>query len=164
MQMKRETPVSTKTFYGLTFFLLLFSISGYAMTFLNPLKACTFSEMQIRLTLDGKPASGAKIVRSVNWKKEIIDTFTADEGGVVNLPAMYDSSITQALPVEFVSSQVINVEYENKEYKIWVYAKRDPGENSELGGQPFNMTCELTDEAKIERVFDSILKTSCKWN
>lgn len=134
------------------------------MAFLNPLKACTFSEMQLKLTLGGKPADGAKVTRSVNWKEEIVDTFTADEAGYVKLPAMYASSVTQVLPVEFVSSQVIHVEYEGKDYKIWVYAKRDPGENSELEGKAFDLSCELTDEPKIERAFDSILKTSCTKN
>ncbi|WP_346840224.1 DUF6795 domain-containing protein [Microbulbifer sp. SAOS-129_SWC] len=146
--------------------LLLFYIpvQGNAMAFLNPFKACTFSEMQLKLTANGEPAAGAKVIRSVNWKEEIVDTFTADDSGRVELPATHESSITQVMPVEFVSSQVINVEYDGKNYKIWVYAKRDPGENSEQNGKPFELACELSDEPKIQRVFDSILKTSCTFN
>ncbi|WP_193165765.1 DUF6795 domain-containing protein [Microbulbifer hainanensis] len=133
------------------------------MAFLNSLKACIFSEMKIKLTLDGEPAHGAKVIRSVNWKEEMVDTFTTDESGNVLLPAMYAASVTQIMPIEFVSSQVIQVEYNDKSYKIWVYAKRDPSENSEMNGKPFILTCELTQEPKLERAFDSIVKTSCRW-
>jgi len=149
---------------GLILFIIYIPSQGNAMAFLNSLKACTFSEMQINLTADGKPAAGAKVIRSVNWKEEIVDTFTADDSGQVKLPAMHQNSITQVMPVEFVSSQVIHVEYEGNDYKIWVYGKRDPGENSEMNGQPFDLSCELSDEPKIQRMFDSILKTSCTFN
>lgn len=142
---------------------ILISPPGSAMSLRSPLKACIFSEMQLKLTLYGAPAVGAKITRSVNWKKEITDIFTADEKGFAKLPAMYSSSITQVLPVEFLSSQVIMVEYQGNDYKIWTYAKRDPGENSELGGQPFKLICEISDKPRTERAFNSILKTSCQW-
>lgn len=133
------------------------------MSFLNPLKACTFSEMKIQLTLNGEPAAGAKIIRTINWKEEITDTYFTDDSGFIELPAAYGSSFTQVLPVEFVSSQTIHVEYKDRDYKIWIYAKRNPGENSELKGEPFDLSCELLDEPKTERAFNSILKTSCKF-
>jgi len=133
------------------------------MAFLNPLKACTFSEMKIKITLNGKPASGAKIIRTVDWKDEQVDFFTSDEGGNIDLPAKFESSFTQVLPVEFISSQSINVEYENNNYLIWIYAKRNPGENSEMNGNPINLSCELSDEPKTERKFKSAVKTSCKF-
>lgn len=148
----------------LTLLILIFPGLGNAMSSFNPLKACIFSDMHINLTLDGKPASGAKVVRTVNWKNEITDTFTADEAGQVDLPAMYQSSITQALPVEFVSAQVIKVQYEDEEYKIWVYAKRDPAENVEFDGRPIQLTCELSEEPTTSRAFGSVVKTACKWN
>ncbi|GAA5443482.1 hypothetical protein Misp06_01659 [Microbulbifer sp. NBRC 101763] len=133
------------------------------MAFLNPLKACTFSEMKIRLTLNGEPAVGAKIIRTIDWKDEQIDLFTSDEDGNVDLPAKFENSFTQVLPVEFISSQSINVEYENNNYLIWIYAKRNPGENSEMNGDPINLSCELSDEPKTERKFKSAVKTSCKF-
>ncbi|MFS1525020.1 DUF6795 domain-containing protein [Microbulbifer sp. 2304DJ12-6] len=133
------------------------------MTFSNPLKACTFSEMNLSITLNGKPAAGAKVIRLVDWKTESVDTFMADDSGKVQLPAKFESSITQVLPVEFVSSQVINVQYMDQTYKIWVYAKRNPKENSELAGKSFSLTCELLDDPKTERAFNSLLKTSCKF-
>lgn len=150
----------------LTFFIAFIALipnSGNTMTSLNPFKACTFSEMKLHLTLDGEPVSDAKVTRTVNWKKEIVDTFSTDNNGEVQLPALHESSVTQVLPVEFISSQVINVRYEDSDYKIWVYAKRDPAENFEMNGNPLELTCELSDEPTTERAFDSIVKTSCKW-
>ncbi|MFA0814000.1 DUF6795 domain-containing protein [Microbulbifer epialgicus] len=133
------------------------------MAFLNPLKACTFSEMKIRLTLNGEPAVGAKVIRTIDWKDEQVDFYTSDEDGNIDLPAKFESSFTQVLPVEFISSQSINVEYENNNYLIWIYAKRNPGENSEMNGDPINLSCELSDEPKTERKFKSAVKTSCKF-
>ncbi|WP_152450770.1 DUF6795 domain-containing protein [Microbulbifer sp. THAF38] len=143
--------------------ILLIPGGAYGMAFLNPLKACTFSEMKIKITLDGSPAAGAKITRSIDWKEEKTDIFTSDKEGNVLLPAEFESSITQVLPVEFISSQSINVEYENRSYLIWIYAKRNPAENFEMNGNPINLACELTDEPKTERKFKSALKTSCKF-
>ncbi|WP_444929369.1 DUF6795 domain-containing protein [Microbulbifer sp. SSSA002] len=155
-----------KKFKLFSVFLLLTAISSggtSAMASFNPFKACTFSEMKIKLTLNGEPASGAEITRSIQWQKEWIDTFTSDEEGIAILPAKFSNSLTQVLPVEFVSAQKITVEYNDQSYKIWVYAKRHPEENSELDGKPFDLTCELSDELKLEEVFDSYLKTSCKF-
>ncbi|WP_413664123.1 DUF6795 domain-containing protein [Microbulbifer sp. CNSA002] len=148
----------------ISFLLIAISPGGTnAMASFNPFKACTFSEMKIKLTLNGEPVSGAKITRSIQWQKEWIDTFTSDEDGVAILPSKFASSLTQVLPVEFVSAQKITVEHNDHSYKIWVYAKRHPEENSELDGKPFNLTCELSDELQLEEVFDSYLKTSCKF-
>ncbi|WNZ56689.1 hypothetical protein QT397_04810 [Microbulbifer sp. MKSA007] len=148
----------------ISFLLIAISPGGTnAMASFNPFKACTFSEMKIKLTLNGEPVSGAKITRSIQWQKEWIDTFTSDEDGIAVLPAKFSNSLTQVLPVEFVVSQAIDVSYENKNYEVWVYAKRSPGENSEMG-KPLNLTCELTDETRLEEIFDSALLTSCQFN
>lgn len=88
----------------------------------------------------------------------------ADKSGTVQLSAMYQSSITQILPVEFVSSQVISVQYQNQDYTIWVYAKRSPLRNSEMNGDALELFCELSDRAKTQTAFDSVVKTSCKWS
>ncbi|WP_444929367.1 DUF6795 domain-containing protein [Microbulbifer sp. SSSA002] len=129
----------------------------------NPFKAYTFSEMKIKLTFNGEPISGAKIKRSIRWKKEWIDTFTSDKDGVVVLPPKFSNSLTQILPIEFIASQTINVSYKDKDYEIWIYAKRNPAENSETG-KPLNLTCELTDKQRLEEVFGSLLLTSCQFN
>ncbi|MFV8780921.1 DUF6795 domain-containing protein [Microbulbifer sp. SA54] len=136
---------------------------GVAMSGSNPMRSCTFSEMHIAIQLDGKPANGAKVTRTVDWRKEIVDEFNADENGEVTLPAQFETSFTKFLPMEFVSSQYITVEFDDKEYVIWNYAKREAALNSEMNGKPLKLVCELSNEAKTQRAFGSILSTPCTW-
>lgn len=154
---------STQPILYIVLLTFIFPGLGIAMSSLNPLKACTFSEMEISLTLDGEPAGGATVIRTVNWRNEKTDTFTADDAGQVVLPAMYESSITQVLPIEFVSAQTIVVRHNEQEYKIWIYAKRKPEKNFEFDGQPIKLTCELSENPVTERAFGSVVKTACKW-
>ncbi|WP_407661776.1 DUF6795 domain-containing protein [Microbulbifer donghaiensis] len=39
--------------------------------------------MEISLTLHGKPANGATVIRTVNWRTENSATFTTDDSGKV---------------------------------------------------------------------------------
>ena len=64
-------------------------------------KACVFSETKLELTYNGKPAVVANIWRRIFLQKEVIDEFQLDEKGKIELPAVYQRSITQQLPVEF---------------------------------------------------------------
>lgn len=143
--------------------LILFSSFGVGMSIFDAGKACVFSETKLELTYNGKPAIGANIWRRISWQKEVVDQFQADSEGKIELPAVYQRSITQLLPVEFVVSQVFKVNYEGQDFEIWINSKRDPADNSELGGAQLNLTCELTDEAELHEEFDTLLLTSCKW-
>ncbi|WP_237567767.1 DUF6795 domain-containing protein [Microbulbifer hydrolyticus] len=136
---------------------------GAAMSKMNPLKACTFSEMEISILFKGEPAKGATITRTIEWKKEHTDQFTADDNGRVTLPAEFENHLLKAFPMEFVAAQYVTVQYEGEEYEIWNYAKRDAEFNSEMQGSPLRLTCELTDESKTQRAFGSILGTRCTW-
>jgi len=154
---------TTKPLRNVLLLVLITPQLGYAMNIFNPFKACTFSQMQLTLTHNNQPASSAEVIRSVNWKNEKVDTFTTDEDGYVELPAMYQSSITQILPIEFIVAHVITVRYEGQEYKVWVYAKRDSRENNEFNGEPIKLRCELTHEPTTKRAFRSMVKTACTW-
>ncbi|WP_299005090.1 DUF6795 domain-containing protein [uncultured Shewanella sp.] len=114
--------------------------------------------------MNGQAASGAIITRSIQWRKEWLDTFIADEVGMVYLPAKVSYSLTQVLPVEFLSAQKITVEYQGRSYKVWVYAKRDPVENSELKGKVLQLRCELSDELVGQTLLEPYLKTSCQFD
>lgn len=133
------------------------------MSFFNAGKACTFSEMSLALTYQGKPASGARVIRTVEWQKQHVDEFRADDMGKVVLPELNERSLTQLLPVEFVVAQAIHVHYQGQVFEIWINSKRKPEQNSELGGQPVKLRCELTDEPEVNREFDALMLTSCQW-
>ena len=134
------------------------------MSFFDAGKACVFSEVNLSITDKGKPASVAKVWRRKKKKKEVIDEFDTDMEGRLKLPAVYQRSITQLLPIEFVVSQVFKIVFDGQEFEVWINSKRDSAVNSELGGIPLNLTCELTDEAILHEEFDTLLLTSCQWN
>jgi len=127
-------------------------------------KVCTFSAVKARITLNGVPASGAKVIRLAKLKKENIDTTTTDDNGVFEFPAAFENSLKKFSPAEIVISQQIKVEYQGESYEIWANGKMDARENSELGGVPLDLNCELTDEAKTHRTSASLILTNCKWN
>ena len=133
------------------------------MSVLDAGKAWTFSEMKLQLTFNGSPAAGAKVVRTVEWHSPRTDEFVADEQGHVTLPEVRERSMTQLLPVEFVVAQDVKVYFNEQEYEIWINGKRNPDENSELGGKPLVLQCEITDELEDRRDFGTLLFTNCKW-
>ena len=148
---------------SLFFALIVFSSFGVGMSIFDVGKACVFSEVNLKLSYNGKPAIGAKIWRRISWKKEVITEFQVDDQGEIELPAVYQRSVTKLLPIEFVVSQVFKVSFEGQEFEIWINSKRDPANNSELGGAPLHLNCELTDKAELHEEFGALLLTSCKW-
>lgn len=126
-------------------------------------KVCVFSEVNLELTHNGEPASGAKVWRRISWQKEIVEEFEVGSDGELHLPAVYQTSVTKFLPMEFVVSQVFEVTYNEQKFEIWINSKRSPEENSELGGAKLNLACELTDDAELHEEFDTLLLTSCRW-
>ncbi|WP_237444745.1 DUF6795 domain-containing protein [Sinobacterium norvegicum] len=127
-------------------------------------KSCVFSPASGVLTLNGQPISNAKITRMVEWQKTETDETTTDENGYFQMPGLYHRSATSLMPVEFVASQSLVVEYEGQEYKIWSGVKRSSEENAELGGAELRLSCELTDELKTIRHGASLLRSNCNWN
>ena len=133
------------------------------MAVLDVGKAYTFSEVKLKITHKGNPAANAKIVRTTEWQKEKIDEFIADENGYVELPEIKERSLSQLFPVQFVVAQVVSVEFQGEHYEIWVNSKMSPEKNSELGGNPLDLNCELTREPVPVEEFDTILVTNCLW-
>lgn len=126
-------------------------------------KVCLFSQISGIITLDGKPVSHAKLVRTVGKEKELTDETMTDENGHFKLPAIFDRTITKFLPMEFVVRQVIYVHYEGKEYKLWSGVKRQAEENSESRGQPLIVKCELNQETNLKQVNGSPIISLCTW-
>jgi len=127
-------------------------------------KVCLFSKMSGVITLDGQPASNARLVRTVNLNKDIVDETTTDENGNFEFEAQFTRTITKFLPQEFVASQVILVHHEGKEYEMWAGVKRKPEENIESRGKPLIVKCELNSERKVIEVNSSPIISLCTWD
>lgn len=124
-----------------------------------------FSPMQSRLTYQGKPAAGAKIVRHLIWKDEIgeKEIFYANETGDFDLPTKKDKLRIPMLG-EFVIAQQLSVIFDDTEYIIWYKGSSGFDKHSGLGGYLKNVRCELTDESVRIKEFNALFTSSCKWD
>ena len=147
------------------FFVLIVIASGvFAMSLNDFGRVCLFSKMSGVITLNGKPAAGAKLVRTANRDGVKTDETITDANGHFEFPAMFERTAAKYLPQEFVASQIIMAHYEGKEYEMWNGVKRKPEENSESRGKPLIVECELTNERKLITVNRNPIFTICKWD
>ncbi len=124
-----------------------------------------FSPMEGKLTFEGKSAAGAKIIRTVSWKDEVgeTDIFYANENGEFNLPIKKETVKIRPM-TQFVVHQKIFVYFDEKEYQVWGNGKLDKEKNTEFGGQPKNLCCELTRDPERVDTKEGWVVTSCEWN
>lgn len=153
------------------FILLLFfctvgvtAVEASAMSLLKGERVCIASGFEGRLTFEGKPATGARIVRKFNWKDEKGETeeTIADQDGRFSFPSHWDV-LRRVLPVQFVAHQSIFVYYNGKEYQIWGMGKMSKNEYSEFGGKPKSFRCEITEEIRRVDLEHEFVGTNCYW-
>lgn len=135
------------------------------MSFFSGTDVVLFSPMEGKMTFEGKPAAGAKIVRTIIWKGDEgeTDIFYTSEDGTFTLP-IKRANVRIPMLAEFVLTQEITVFYNEQEFDMWFKAKQELGEYGELGGKPYNFRCELTDELVRLEDFNGLFGTSCKWD
>ncbi len=117
------------------------------------------------ITLNNKPVSGAKVIRTLTWfeTENTTDSTVTDTSGHFKLEAVKKNLKLSKLG-EFVISQDMMVQYDGKEYSIWAKAKWDKGMYGELDGHPVGFRCELTNEFKLIEGGDGQLGTLCTWS
>lgn len=133
------------------------------MTIFDAGKVCLFSKISGVITLDGKPAANAKVIRTVNLNKDKTDYTFTDENGYFEMPAIFQRTVTKFLPQEFVAKQDIVVQYNTNSYDIWSGVKRTPEENAEARGDTLNVQCELNSEKTFKQVNNSPFIGRCTW-
>ncbi len=127
-------------------------------------KVCLFSKISGVITLNGKPAANAHIVRTANLSRDKVDETHTDENGYFEMPAVFQRTVTKFLPQEFTATQDIVVHYGGKEYKMWTAVKRNPSENAESKGKDLVVTCELNSDETLIKVNNSPIFSLCKWD
>ena len=130
----------------------------------NAGKVCLFSAISGVITLDGKPASGALLKRTVDHQKPKSDETHTDANGHFEFPAFFEKTIAKYLPMEFVVGQKIMVTYQEKNYKIWSGVKSTPEENSEARGKALVVKCELNSEKKLVLIDGDPIFSRCTWD
>lgn len=128
-------------------------------------EAVLFSPLEGQITLEGKPASGAKIKLWLAWKDKEGETYnyTTDNNGFFKIPKQ-TAIYTEDPLAQLVISQEITIEHEGQSYETWVMSKMEPAEFTELGGKPINLICELTNELVTIRGIRSLGGTICTWD
>lgn len=130
---------------------------------------CIFSNMEGKLTLNGKPAAGAKLALKLYFYDEKLQPIeiVADEEGRFHFPSVWKKlGMKRFVPHEPHASQSIVVDYKGEEYKIWFFGKHNFDEFGELSGVPINFRCELSDESvpvKLE-IDTGLFVSKCKWD
>ena len=143
-------------------FTMIFFQKVEAMSFFSVGKTCVFSEVKVRLLLNGKPVSNVEVTRQWEWNKLNSDNKTTDAQGYVSFPAVFESSVSRLLPVELVVGQQLSIQLEGKEKVFWTNSKREPEENAEYGGKKFNAVCELASEEILIEDYGSLMVTMCQ--
>ena len=83
------------------------------MSLLDFGKVCLFSKISGVILLNGKAVANARVVRTVKLSKEQTDETTTDDQGYFEMSAVFTRTIGKYLPQEFVSSQLIEVVYQD---------------------------------------------------
>jgi hypothetical protein len=151
------------------FMLVLFSlfytaVGAVAMDVRDMGKVCLFSAISGTITLDGKPAANARLVRTGDRDGARVDEAVTDEHGYFEFPAMMERTLTKFLPQEFTASQKIIVHYNDEKYEIWSAVKRKKEENVESRGKSLVVRCELHAEQQLVIVNDSPIHSLCTWD
>ncbi|MFD1216827.1 MULTISPECIES: DUF4198 domain-containing protein [Microbulbifer] len=134
------------------------------MSILDTGKVCTFSGISGVILFEGKPVSGARVIRTTDFQKKKQDETVTDSEGRFELPPIFERHIVNLLPQEFVVGQLINVSFNDEEFKIWSGVKRKREENAEARGKPLVVVCELTQEDEVINVDRQPFITKCKWD
>lgn len=133
------------------------------MSMLDIGKAWFFSPVSAVVEKEGAPLQGARVIR--RWEHESLseDETVTDNEGRFSFPEVRGRTIVQVMPAEFVVAQQIVVVVDGEEVEIWSNSKRKTELNSELGGLPLELHCEITAEDKMYRDFGAAMFTKCTW-
>lgn len=128
-------------------------------------EAVLFSPLDGQITLDGRPASQAKIKLWIKWKDEKGEhfTYTADDNGFFHIPKQ-TATYKENVLAQIVITQEITIEYAGNSYLAWTLSKTNTHEFGELGGKPSKLICELAGDLEPIRTDAVLMGTICRWS
>ncbi len=104
-----------------------------------------------RLTKDGQPLAGVKVVRDLHYDKPLIDKTTTDADGKFSFPA---KSIRSSLPGGLFTGdipviQTITTAFSGKNFLLWTTVQHGFKENPELAVRLQQLNCDLNTEEVV---------------
>ncbi|HET6913107.1 MAG TPA: DUF6795 domain-containing protein [Rhodanobacteraceae bacterium] len=114
-----------------------------------------FSEVRGTVLMHGSAVQGAQIRQEVVWsdnKDEIPpQQAVSDVQGAFSFPAIErNAGVLRLVPHQPVILQKILIQYQGVEYTAWRHTKDSYEENSELGGRPLKLVCDLASKPDFE--------------
>lgn len=112
-------------------------------------KRVLFSQVEGVITKDGVPVVGAEVEQIVLYKSENkvprVTVLTDSEGRFV-FAEVSTTDGPKLLPGETTVTQSLVINHEGNEYQGWNHGKKGKEANTESGGRPMKLICELNDE------------------
>jgi hypothetical protein len=109
-----------------------------------------FSAVHGTVLKDGRPVQGAELVEKAEWsgkdRENPIQRTVTDEQGAFSFPVMERKRgfLHGVLPTQPAVVQTIVIQYQGFTYNAWLHTKLDYEANTESGGLPLVLNCELT--------------------
>jgi len=134
------------------------------MGMLDFMRVYIFSEVDGVVLMNGKPVSGANVIRTADYKDKVhSNTVVTDEQGRFHFDDIYTYSMRLS---ETAILQRIMIHYEGEEYLAWKLLKKHDSRYGELNDpdtpaestQKLNLTCELTNDQDNEQFIGSELR------
>jgi hypothetical protein len=130
-------------------------------------------EVHGRITLKGKPLPNIEILRGLTYgdDDELIDKVMTDEQGVFSFS---EKNIRSRRPGSMLDEsstrQVININYNNKDYLLWYTRERGINYNKVIADRLQKLNCDLTnseEEFELSNLEDPRLEyfvhSICRW-
>jgi len=132
--------------------MLTFSSQGHAMGLFDVFTIYVFSEVRGVVTLDGKPAEGAEIIRIGDHEEDKVytDRAVTDAAGRFEFGPISTFSL-RPIMLGTIIRQKIEIKYQGNSYLAWDTVKRNNHRYGELNDEgvdspiKLNLTCELMD-------------------
>lgn len=112
-----------------------------------------FSEVSGRVVDGGKPVAGAKVTQKMIWSdddsKNVVRHMVTGADGAFHFDAIVRKAGLRRVNLSQPSMlEYIIVEHDGKEYEAWKAGKIDYEPDSELGGRPIRLDCDLARPAE----------------
>ncbi len=160
--MKRIFYLSAPALAG--FLLIIYLAQGNTMGFLDFARIYIFSEVDGVVSMKGKPVSGAKVVRTADYRdKHYTHAAVTDGEGRFHFDDIYVYSMRLS---ETAILQKIMIHYQDREYLAWELMKRNDNRYGELNDpntpdfsiKKLELRCELTENQDSEQTIGSELR------
>ena len=108
-----------------------------------------FSRVQGKVLDHGVPVPGAELIQKIVWSDEGADnsevrTHTDAHGHFSFEPITRPAGLTRLVPHAPMILQTIRISHAGRTFVAWKHGKQTYDENSELGGKPLLLLCDLS--------------------